>query len=69
MQRYFPLVRRERTEGRLRWQTLRQNPWVMVWTMAIAQVISWGTFFYSFSSNSRRSLNPSIHRDIPFGFS
>jgi MFS family permease len=36
-------------ERRLGWHTLRQNPWVMVWTMAIAQVISWGTLFYSFS--------------------
>src|SRR5215471_1144453 len=49
MQRYFPLVRREGIERRLVWHTLRQNPWVMVWTMAIAQVISWGTLFYGFS--------------------
>ena len=49
MQRYFPLVRREGMERRLEWHTLRQNPWVMVWTMAIAQIISWGTLFYSFS--------------------
>ena len=49
MQRYFPLVRREGMEHRLGWQTLRQNPWVMVWTMAIAQVVSWGTLFYGFS--------------------
>src|SRR5215475_548680 len=49
MQRYFPLVRREGMERRLGWHTLRQNPWVMVWTMAIAQIISWGTLFYSFS--------------------
>lgn len=34
---------------RLAWHTLRRNPWVMVWTMAVAQVISWGTLFYSFS--------------------
>jgi len=25
------------------------HPWVMVWTMAVAQVISWGTLFYAFS--------------------
>lgn len=28
---------------------LRQHPWVMVWTMAVAQVISWGTLYYAFS--------------------
>ena len=28
---------------------LRHHPWVMVWTMAVAQVISWGTLFYAFS--------------------
>jgi MFS family permease len=49
MQRYFPLVRREGMERRLVWHTLRQHPWVMVWTMAIAQTISWGTLFYGFS--------------------
>ena len=49
MQRYFPLGRREGMEPRLGWHTLRQHPWVMVWTMAIAQIISWGTLFYSFS--------------------
>ena len=27
----------------------RPHPWVMVWTMAVAQVISWGTLFYAFS--------------------
>jgi len=27
----------------------RHDPWVMVWTMAVAQVISWGTLFYAFS--------------------
>ena len=27
----------------------RSHPWVMVWTMAVAQVISWGTLFYAFS--------------------
>jgi hypothetical protein len=30
-------------------RALRQHPWVMVWTMAVAQVISWGTLFYGFS--------------------
>jgi MFS family permease len=28
---------------------LRHHPWVMVWTMAVAQVISWGTLYYAFS--------------------
>lgn len=28
---------------------LRHHPWVMIWTMAVAQVISWGTLFYAFS--------------------
>jgi MFS family permease len=49
MERYFPLVRRERRERRLAWHTLRRNAWVMVWTMAVAQIISWGTLFYAFS--------------------
>src|SRR5499427_9412793 len=30
-------------------RTRRSHPWVMVWTMAVAQVISWGTLFYAFS--------------------
>ena len=30
-------------------RTLRHHPWVMVWTMAVAQVISWGTLYYAFS--------------------
>ena len=25
------------------------HPWVMVWTMAIAQIVSWGTMYYAFS--------------------
>jgi MFS family permease len=29
--------------------TRQLHPWVMVWTMAVAQVISWGTLFYAFS--------------------
>jgi len=49
MQRYFLLARREGMERRLAWHALRHSPWVMVWTMAVAQVISWGTLFYSFS--------------------
>jgi MFS family permease len=28
---------------------LRRHPWVMVWTLAVAQVISWGTLYYTFS--------------------
>ena len=28
---------------------LRGHPWVMVWTLAVAQVISWGTLYYAFS--------------------
>jgi MFS family permease len=27
----------------------RHHPWVMVWTMAVAQGISWGTLYYAFS--------------------
>ena len=27
----------------------RSHPWVMIWTLAVAQVISWGTLFYAFS--------------------
>jgi MFS family permease len=49
MQRYFPLARRGERARRLAWHTLRRNPWVMIWTMSAAQVISWGTLFYSFS--------------------
>jgi MFS family permease len=49
MQRYFPLARRGETARRLAWHTLRRHPWVMIWTMSAAQVISWGTLFYSFS--------------------
>src|SRR5262245_65545375 len=30
-------------------QTQWSQRWVMVWTMAVAQVISWGTLFYAFS--------------------
>jgi hypothetical protein len=28
---------------------LRGHPWVMVWTLAVAQVISWGSLYYAFS--------------------
>ena len=27
----------------------RRHPWVMVWTLAVAQVISWGSLYYAFS--------------------
>jgi MFS family permease len=27
----------------------RHHPWVMIWTMAVAQVLSWGTLYYAFS--------------------
>src|SRR5262245_57269909 len=30
-------------------RALRHHPWVMVWTLAVAQVISWGTLYYTFS--------------------
>ncbi len=36
-------------QRRIAAQTQRSRPWVMVWTMAVAQVISWGTLFYAFS--------------------
>ena len=42
-----------RLDGRGAWRTgphsLRHHPWVMVWTMSVAQVISWGTLYYTFS--------------------
>jgi MFS family permease len=28
---------------------LRRHPWVMVWTLAVAQVVSWGSLYYAFS--------------------
>jgi MFS family permease len=28
---------------------LRRHPWVIVWTLAVAQVISWGSLYYTFS--------------------
>jgi MFS family permease len=28
---------------------LHRHPWVMVWTLAVAQVISWGSLYYAFS--------------------
>jgi MFS family permease len=28
---------------------VRRHPWVMVWTLAVAQVISWGSLYYAFS--------------------
>jgi hypothetical protein len=30
-------------------RALRRHPWVMVWTLAVAQVISWGSLYYAFS--------------------
>lgn len=27
----------------------RDHPWVMLWTMAVAQVVSWGSMYYAFS--------------------
>jgi hypothetical protein len=38
----------------VRWVTpraraLRHHPWVMVWTLAVAQVISWYRLYYAFS--------------------
>jgi hypothetical protein len=49
MPRDVSLTRRKGMARRVAWHTLRQNPWVMVWTLAVAQVISWGTLFYGFS--------------------
>jgi hypothetical protein len=34
---------------RLRAGGVRRHPWVMVWTLAVAQVISWGSLYYTFS--------------------
>jgi MFS family permease len=42
----YPLRREPR---RLSAHALRRHPWVMVWTLAVAQVISWGTLYYAFS--------------------
>jgi MFS family permease len=36
-------------QRRVATHTHQSHPWVMVWTMAVAQVISWGTLFYAFS--------------------
>ena len=41
-----PRVSRQHRRGV---HALRHHPWVMVWTMAVAQVISWGTLYYAFS--------------------
>jgi MFS family permease len=30
-------------------RAFRHRPWVMVWTLAVAQVISWGSLYYAFS--------------------
>jgi hypothetical protein len=49
MPRDVPLARREGMERRLTWHMLQRHPWVMVWTMAVAQVISWGPLCYGFS--------------------
>jgi MFS family permease len=40
---------RRREPCRLSAHALRHHPWVMVWTLAVAQVISWGTLYYTFS--------------------
>jgi MFS family permease len=44
--RAHPLVGGQR---RLSASAFRRSPWVMVWTLAVAQVISWGSLFYAFS--------------------
>ena len=44
--RAHPSVDRQRCRGA---HALRHHPWVMVWAMAVAQVISWGTLYYAFS--------------------
>jgi MFS family permease len=36
-------------QRRLTASAFRQSPWVLVWTLAIAQVVSWGSLYYSFS--------------------
>lgn len=30
-------------------RSLHHHPWMMLWTMSVAQVISWGTLYYAFS--------------------
>ena len=42
----YPFVVRRRC---LTVSAFRRSPWVMVWTLAVAQVISWGTLYYAFS--------------------
>lgn len=48
MRPYLPRVRMG-MQRRVATHTHQAHPWVMVWTMAVAQVISWGTLFYAFS--------------------
>jgi len=36
-------------QRRVATHTRQSHLWVMIWTMAVAQVISWGTLFYAFS--------------------
>ena len=45
----LPLVRFLGLHRRVTAQADQSHPWVMVWTMAVAQVISWGTLYYAFS--------------------
>jgi MFS family permease len=45
----LPLARIMGRQRRVAAHTHQSHPWVMVWTMAVAQVISWGTLFYAFS--------------------
>jgi MFS family permease len=42
----YPLAGKQR---RLAAYAFRRSPWVMVWTLAVAQVISWGSLYYAFS--------------------
>src|SRR5215470_15655905 len=48
MRQYLPVAIMG-MQRRIAAHTSRSHPWVMVWTMSVAQVISWGTLFYAFS--------------------
>ena len=48
MRHYFPMAIMG-IRHRVALHPYQPRPWMMVWTMAVAQVISWGTLFYAFS--------------------
>ncbi|HEY7490876.1 MAG TPA: MFS transporter [Candidatus Tectomicrobia bacterium] len=46
---YFPPFSILRVQRLAATHARQPHPWVMVWTMAVAQVISWGSLYYAFS--------------------